>query len=84
MVNILYGVILRKAFDFKKHGILWTAIILSMLYSLLLAPRGSADGFIIDLVDLTTWGTIFIIWLFSEAILSRNVSNTVYMSRNGI
>ena len=74
IVNFIYGVIFRKVFDLRKHGIWITAIILSMLYSLLLAPRGSADGFMTDLVDLTTWGTIFVVWFFSEAILYRNAS----------
>lgn len=63
IVNFIYGVMFRKVFDFKRHGIFGTAIILSMLNSLLLAPRGSADGFISDVVDLTTWGTFIIIWL---------------------
>lgn len=66
LVNLLYGLMFRKVFDFKRHGIWGTTIVLSMLYSLLLAPRGSADGFITDIVDLTTWGTILIVWAFSK------------------
>lgn len=76
IVNLIYGVIFRKVFDFKAHGIWGTAIILSMLNSLLLAPRGSADGFIADIVDLTTWGTILVVWLFSKA-LSRRANRMV-------
>lgn len=68
IVNLIYGVLFCKAFDLKRHGIWGTAIIISMLYSLLLAPRGSADGFIIDLVDLTTWGTILIVGIISHAL----------------
>lgn len=78
LVNFVYGVIFRKVFDFRRHGIWLTAIILGMLYSLLLAPRGSADGFITDLVDLTTWGTIFVVWFFSRMILARNASVKSY------
>ena len=83
-VNFIYGVIFRKAFDLRRHGIWITAIILSMLYSLFLAPRGSADGFITDLVDLTTWGTIIVVWVFSEVILYRNASVRTHRSENGI
>lgn len=72
IVNIVYGIMFRKVFDFRQHGIWATAIILSMLYSLLLAPRGSADGFITDIVDLTTWGTILVVWLLSRLVYTKN------------
>lgn len=84
VVNFIYGVIFRKVFDFKRHGIWITAIILSMLYSLLLAPRGSADGFLTDFVDLTTWGTIFVVWFISEAILSKTASLKMHRSESGL
>lgn len=80
IVNLIYGIIFRKVFDFKNHGIWGTAIILSMLYSLLLAPRGSADGFITDIVDLTTWGTILVVWMLSKIVKN---TNTVAYSING-
>ncbi|MBE5999866.1 MAG: O-antigen polysaccharide polymerase Wzy [Sarcina sp.] len=66
IVNVIYGILFRRVFNFKNHGIWMTAIIISMLNSLLLAPRGSADGFITDIVDLTTWGTILVVWMISK------------------
>lgn len=74
IVNFIYGIIFRKVFDFKRHGVWGTAIIISMLYSLLLAPRGSADGFITDIVDLTTWGTIVVVWISSKLLLNKEES----------
>ena len=82
LVNLIYGFIFRKLFDFGKHGIWATAIILSMLYSLLLAPRGSADGFITDIVDLTTWGSILVVWIISKLVLSHGRPVRVYGSVN--
>lgn len=72
VVNFLYGVILNRIFAFKGRNIWITAITISMLNSLLLAPRGSADGFITDILDLTTWGTILVVWVCSRFLLSHN------------
>ena len=83
-VNFVYGIIFRKLFNFKCHGIWGTTIILSMLYSLLLAPRGSADGFITDIVDLTTWGTILIVWFFSQMLHSRSYYTLDSSSGSGV
>ncbi len=86
IVNLIYGVLFRKLFDFKSHGIWLTAIILSMLNSILLAPRGSADGFLTDIVDLTTWGTLFVVWAISTFLVSKKRfgENSFNSEYNGI
>lgn len=71
IVNLIYGVVICKVFDFRRHGIWGTALILSMLNSFLLAPRGSADGFLTDIVDLTFWGTVFSVWIFSKVFIRK-------------
>ena len=73
-INILYGIIFKKMFFFKNKGI-WTGTIsLLLLNSLFLAPRGSADGFVADMVDITTWGTIFVVWLISKHFYAKKKS----------
>ncbi|MBE6109021.1 MAG: O-antigen polysaccharide polymerase Wzy [Erysipelotrichaceae bacterium] len=72
LVNIVYAFIFSKVFDFRKKNVWSCSITLIILYSLLLAPRGSADGFIIDIIDLTTWGTIVVIWFTSKFLLSHS------------
>lgn len=71
LVNIGYGIIFSIVFDFKNLGIWSSTFTLLMLYSLLLAPRGSADGFITVIIDLTTWGTMLVVWLISKLLISR-------------
>lgn len=69
-VSSVYGFALRKLFRNKKMNIWIMAILLVALNSIFMAPRGSADQFVADLVDMTTWGTFLIIWIVSK--IKRN------------
>lgn len=68
-INLIYGYILKRLFDFKKYNIWIISLSLSMLNSLLLAPRGNADGFIVSFIDLNSWGTIFIVYTISKILI---------------
>ena len=81
-VNVVYGTLFRKLFDFRRYGVWITTIIIAMLNSILLAPRGSADGFITDIVDLTTWGTILVVSLLSELILRGSGYKRSYLDES--
>lgn len=75
LVNFVYGFILNKFFDFKKKGVFSCAISLILLNSLLYAPRGSADGFVADMVDFTTWGTLIVVYVMACMFKRRYVTN---------
>lgn len=70
VINFIYGAIIRRFFDFHKKGVFTGAISLILLNSLLYAPRGSADGFVADMVDFTTWGSIIFVYIVAN-LLSR-------------
>ena len=76
LVNYVYGIVLNRFFDFENKGIYTGAISLILLDSLLHAPRGSADGFVSDIVDFTTWGTFIIVFIIAKALVGRSVSRT--------
>ena len=69
--NLIYGVVLNRFFNFKKMGVFGCTISLLLLKSLLLAPRGSADGFVADIVDVTTWTAFLFVFFISRHIMSR-------------
>ena len=71
IVNFIYGVILNKFFKFENMGFFRCTISLILLQSLLFAPRGAADGFVADIVDVTTWGTFLIVIVISDFFLKR-------------
>lgn len=75
IVNLIYGVILNKFFDFRRKGVFTGTISLILLNSLLYAPRGSTDGFVADIVDFTSWGTIITVYILSY-LISKRVSRT--------
>lgn len=68
-INLIYGYILKRLFDFSKYNIWVIALSLSMLNSLFLAPRGNADGFIVSFIDLNSWGTIVIVYIISNILV---------------
>lgn len=76
LVNYVYGIVLNRFFDFENKGIYTGAISLILLDSLLHAPRGSADGFVSDIVDFTTWGTFIIVFIIAKALVGKSVSRT--------
>lgn len=65
IVNLFYG-ILFKSISLHKKGVWKVSINFVILGSLLLAPRGNADGFIGDLLDITTIFTYVMIYFFSK------------------
>lgn len=71
-VNFVYGIILSRFFDFRKKGVFTGAISLILLNSLLYSPRGSADGFVADMVDFTTWGSIIFIYIIANLLSRKN------------
>ena len=74
LINFIYGIVLNQLFRFETRGI-WTSVLTFLfLNSLLLAPRGSADGFFADMVDLSTWGTFIVIYVFAS-MLSKKMRN---------
>lgn len=79
IVNIIYGIVLNKMFRFESRGIWTSALTFLILNSLLLAPRGSADGFFADMVDLSTWGTFIIIYICSNLLIkkTKNIKGTM-------
>lgn len=70
--NILYGFFFSKLMRYDKKSIWQFAVSLILLNSFMLAPRGSADGFIATMIDMTTWGTVLIIYFVSNLIYKRN------------
>ena len=66
LVNVIYGCVLDRMFNFTGPGVWKKALSLLPLYYLLLAPRSGADGFITAIVDLTTWGTFLLIALVAK------------------
>ena len=66
LVNVIYGCVLDRMFNFTGPGVWKKALSLLLLYYLLLAPRSGADGFITAIVDLTTWGTFLLIALVAK------------------
>lgn len=77
-INFIYGVILRKMFNFQRKGIVASALSLIMLNALLLAPRGSADAFIAELFDPTTWITIILIYGIAN-VVNKDSKNSFTM-----
>lgn len=69
LVNFIYGVVLNRFFDFRNKGVYGCTIALILLDSLLKAPRGSADGFVAEIVDFTTWGTIIVVFVLVKLII---------------
>ena len=72
-VSMLYGVIFRKMYDFENKGILWCTLMIGMLKGFLLAPRGSADGCLADMADMTIIGILVIIWIVSSILSSKRI-----------
>ena len=66
--NFIYGIVLNRSFRFEKMGVIGCTISLILLQSLLLAPRGSADGFVSDIVDVTTWAVFILVFGFSNLV----------------
>ena len=71
LVNVIYGIVINKFFDFKKKSVFTGAISFILLNSLLYAPRGSADGFVADIVDFTTWGSIIGIYIIANIVTNK-------------
>jgi len=72
LLNIIYGIILNRFFKFENMGIMHITISLLLLQSLLFAPRGSADGFIGDMVDVTMWSVFILVFSISNMLLRRH------------
>lgn len=72
-VSLIYGVMFRKYYDLKDKGILWCTAAFLMMNAFLLAPRGSADGFLAELTDMTTWLVIVMIWIVSSVMSGMGI-----------
>lgn len=68
VINLIYGICIRKLFEFYNHGVWMNALLFIALNSLLLSPRGSADGVVAAMLDMTTWGTIIAVYILSKLI----------------
>lgn len=80
LVSFIYGCIINKMFNFSNKGIWRMAVLMTALHEIILAPRGSADGFIASLVDMTTWGSILIIYFISNQIYRKSVAGLAEIS----
>lgn len=83
LANLIYGVVLNRFFRFENMGFFRSTISLILLGSLLVAPRGSADGFVADLVDVTTWSALLFVFIVANLILLRRRS-IFYRERIGV
>lgn len=72
--NIIYGIIFNRWMRFEGKNIWELTIMLTALRAFLLAPRGNADGFVVALLDFTTWGTILIIYFASRSLRRKHHS----------
>lgn len=66
IINIIYGIIFSKLYQFKINSIWKTAISYIILESFLFAPRGSCDGALSTLVSFSTWGTLLLLYLITK------------------
>lgn len=71
ITSFIYGVMLRRMFNFSRRGVWGTTISFLMLSALLHASKGTFDSFFTDILDMTTWGTILIIYLASMQLKKR-------------
>lgn len=70
-VSLFYGYIFSNWFRFSNNNIWGNAVKFLVLRELILAPRGSVDGFVGRLLDITTWGTVLIIHFITTSYLKR-------------
>jgi len=77
IINTIYGTLLKWISDLENRNIWLTAVLFLVFNSLLLAPRGSADLFLTCMIDMTTWGTIAIIWIVSKLLIHNNQINNL-------
>lgn len=74
LLSILYGMLLHWVDSFADRGLFKATLCLLIVQSLLWAPRGSATGFISDLIDPATLGSLGLIF-FLAMVLNRPSKN---------
>lgn len=75
--NVLYGIIFNRWMRFEGKGIWEFTIMLIAMRAFLLAPRGNADGFVASILDITTWGTILIVYFISKGLMGKHYESRI-------
>lgn len=71
IVNCIYGWLFANFNYIKYRGPFFMGISLLMMQSLLMAPRGYADGFIGSVLDFSNFEILLFIWAFSKLFVNQ-------------
>ena len=69
LFSIIYGIILTKANKLRKGNCVSNTIIIISLYSIIVAPRNSADSFLSSFFNFSFLITLAIIWVISKLLI---------------
>lgn len=71
LVGVVYGVVIAWISDFPPHSVFMNALRLIIVPSVVFAPRGSATGFLADLLSPVTIIVMLGVWILASSVSAR-------------